>query len=101
PTTVTPDEPVPSVPGYKPSVPTVTPTNPGVDTPVKYVPNTVTPKPADDQTAIVNYVDQDENNKVITTSGNLVGKPGNKIDYSTATTIEELEAQGYELVSDG
>ncbi|MRN07240.1 LPXTG cell wall anchor domain-containing protein, partial [Lactobacillus sp. 0.1XD8-4] len=101
PSKVTPNEPVPTIPGYTPQVPTVTPTDPGVDTPVKYIPDTVNPKPADDQKAIVNYIDQDENNKVIATSGSLVGKPGEKIDYSTAATIKELEAQGYELVTDG
>ncbi|MCC4418862.1 mucus-binding protein, partial [Limosilactobacillus reuteri] len=69
PTKVTPDEPVPEIPGYTPSVPTVTPTDPGKDTPVPYTPVT----PAKDQQALVNYVDADENNKVITSSGNLSG----------------------------
>ncbi|MEY8719175.1 MucBP domain-containing protein, partial [Ligilactobacillus murinus] len=34
----TPDQPVPEIPGYRPEVPSVTPTDPGKDTPVKYVP---------------------------------------------------------------
>ncbi|WP_267495713.1 mucin-binding protein, partial [Limosilactobacillus reuteri] len=97
PTKVTPDEPVPEIPGYTPSVPTVTPTDPGKDTPVPYTPVT----PAKDQQALVNYVDADENNKVITSSGNLSGKAGDKIDYSTATTIQDLENKGYVLVNDG
>ncbi|MBW3351207.1 mucin-binding protein, partial [Limosilactobacillus reuteri] len=97
PTKVTPDEPVPEIPGYTPSVPTVTPTDPGKDTPVPYTPVT----PAKDQQALVNYVDADENNKVITTSGNLSGKAGERIDYSTATTIQDLENKGYVLVNDG
>ncbi|RMX27028.1 mucin-binding protein [Limosilactobacillus reuteri] len=101
PTKVTPDEPVPTIPGYKPEVPTVTPTDPGVDTPVKYTPDTVNPKPAVDQIAIVNYVDQDNNNAQIATSGNLTGKAGSVINYSTADQIKELEAQGYVLVTDG
>ncbi|WP_267495660.1 mucin-binding protein [Limosilactobacillus reuteri] len=101
PTKVTPDEPVPTIPGYKPEVPTVTPTDPGVDTPVKYTPDTVNPKPAVDQIAIVNYVDQDNNNAQIATSGNLTGKAGTVINYSTADQIKELEAKGYVLVTDG
>ena len=101
PTKVTPDEPVPTIPGYKPEVPTVTPTDPGVDTPVKYTPDTVNPKPAVDQIAIVNYVDQDNNNAQIATSGDLTGKAGDKINYSTANQIKQLEAQGYVLVTDG
>ena len=101
PTKVTPDEPVPTIPGYKPEVPTVTPTDPGVDTPVKYTPDTVNPKPAVDQIAIVNYVDQDNNNAQIATSGDLTGKAGDKINYSTADQIKQLEAQGYVLVTDG
>ncbi|WP_308141448.1 mucin-binding protein [Limosilactobacillus reuteri] len=101
PTKITPDEPVPTIPGYKPEVPTVTPTDPGVDTPVKYTPDTVNPKPAVDQIAIVNYVDQDNNNAQIATSGDLTGKAGDKINYSTADQIKELEAKGYVLVTDG
>ena len=97
PTKVVPDEPVPTIPGYTPSTPTVTPTDPGKDTPVPYTPET----PAKDQVAIVNYVDADEGNKLITTSGNLSGKAGAKIDYSTASTIQDLENKGYVLVNDG
>ncbi|MCD7122888.1 MucBP domain-containing protein [Limosilactobacillus albertensis] len=101
PTKVTPDEPVPTIPNYTPEVPTVTPTDPGVDTPVKYTPNTVNPKPAVDQIAVVNYVDQDNNNAQIATSGNLTGKAGSVINYSTADQIKQLEARGYVLVTDG
>ncbi|MEY8572761.1 YSIRK-type signal peptide-containing protein, partial [Lactobacillus intestinalis] len=97
PTKVTPDEPTPNVPGYTPSTPTVTPTDPGKDTPVPYTPET----PAKDQVAIVNYVDSDEGNKLITTSGDLTGKAGTKIDYSTTSTIQDLENKGYVLVNDG
>ena len=97
PTKVLPDEPVPTVPGMTPSTPTVTPTDPGKDTPVPYNPVT----PAKDQVAIVNYVDADENNQLITTSGDLTGKAGDKIDYSTASTIKDLENKGYVLVNDG
>ena len=97
PTKVVPDEPVPTIPGYTPSTPTVTPTDPGKDTPVPYTPET----PAKDQVAIVNYVDSDEGNKLITTSGDLTGKAGTKIDYSTTSTIQDLENKGYVLVNDG
>ncbi|MFR0608308.1 mucin-binding protein, partial [Limosilactobacillus balticus] len=97
PTKVTPNEPVPDVPGYTPETPTVTPGVPTEDTPVIYNPVT----PAKDQKALVNYVDADEGNKVITTSGDLSGKAGDKIDYSTATTIQDLENKGYVLVNDG
>ncbi|WP_302583094.1 mucin-binding protein, partial [Lactobacillus intestinalis] len=67
------------------------------DTPVPYTPET----PAKDQVAIVNYVDSDEGNKLITTSGDLTGKAGTKIDYSTTSTIQDLENKGYVLVNDG
>ena len=97
PTKVVPDEPVPTIPGMTPSTPTVTPTDPGKDTPVPYTPET----PAKDQVAIVNYVDADEGNKLITSSGDLTGKAGSKIDYSTASTIKDLENKGYVLVNDG
>ncbi|WP_157046845.1 mucin-binding protein, partial [Lactobacillus kalixensis] len=82
---------------YTPSVPTVTPTDPGKDTPVPYTPVT----PAKDQAAVVNYVDASENNKLITSSGELTGKAGEKIDYSTTSTIQDLENKGYVLVNDG
>ena len=38
PTKVTPNEPVPNIPGMTPSTPTVTPADPGKDTPVSYTP---------------------------------------------------------------
>ncbi|HFI0354676.1 TPA: MucBP domain-containing protein, partial [Streptococcus suis] len=94
---------VPVVPGYVPVgpdgnelpkdsngnyIPPV-PTNPGVDTPITYV--------ADDQKAIVNYVDQD--GKALVTSGDLIGKSGEVINYSTTPTIEDLLKKGYELVT--
>ena len=62
---------------------------------------TKNPAPVNDQTAIVNYVDSDEHDALIATSGNLTGKPGTKINYSTAQTIQNLEKKGYALVSDG
>ncbi|WEB63601.1 YSIRK-type signal peptide-containing protein [Lactobacillus gasseri] len=67
------------------------------DTPVPYNPVV----PAKDQAAVVNYVDADNNNTIITSSGNLTGKAGSRIDYSTKTTIADLENKGYVLVNDG
>ena len=97
PTKVVPDEPVPEIPGMTPSTPTVTPEDPGKDTPVPYNPVT----PAKDQAAIVTYVDADNGNSEITNSGNLTGKAGEKINYSTKSTIEDLVNKGYVLVNDG
>ncbi|MDU6570612.1 MAG: adhesin, partial [Lactobacillus johnsonii] len=97
PTKVVPDEPVPEIPGLIPSTPTVTPEDPGKDTPVPYNPVT----PAKDQAAIVSYVDADNGNSEITNSGNLTGKAGEKINYSTKSTIEDLVNKGYVLVNDG
>ncbi|GAA2860399.1 mucin-binding protein [Lactobacillus intestinalis] len=94
PTKVTPDEPVPTIPKMTPQTPTVTPTDPGKDTPVIY-------NPIKDQVAVVNYVDSDENNKLITSSGDLTGDAGAKIDYSTESTIQDLTNKGYVLVNDG
>ena len=97
PTKVVPNEPVPEIPGLIPSTPTVTPEDPGKDTPVPYNPVT----PAKDQAAIINYIDADNNNAIITSSGNLTGKAGARIDYSTKSTIEDLVNKGYVLVNDG
>ena len=62
PTKVVPDEPVPEIPGLIPSVPTVTPENPGKDTPVPYTPV----KDPDKVTTvegkqIIHFVDGDNN----------------------------------------
>ncbi|WP_265668220.1 mucin-binding protein [Lactobacillus amylovorus] len=92
---VVPDEPVPDVPGRTPEVSTVTPKDPSKDTPVVYTPVDTT------QHAVVNYLDSDEGNKQITTSGDLTGPAGAKIDYNTKQTIDDLEGEGYELVRDG
>ncbi|MBB1122442.1 mucin-binding protein [Limosilactobacillus albertensis] len=92
PTKVTPGESVPSIPGYRPSVNTVTPTDPTQDTPVVYD-NT--------QNAIVNYVDADEGNRQVATSGVLSGASDSKINYSTAETLASLGKQGYVLETNG
>ncbi|MCC4357545.1 mucin-binding protein, partial [Limosilactobacillus reuteri] len=94
PTKVTPDEPVPTIPGYTPEVPTVTPGVPTEDTPVVYHPVDNT------QNAQVRYIDL-TNNEELANSGNLSGQPGDKINYSTADEIKSLEDKGYVLVNDG
>ncbi len=96
PTKVTPNQPVPEIPGFVPEVSTVTPDKPGEDTPVKYVP--VTPE-AKDQTAKIIYRDETTGQDI--SSDSLTGKPGSKIDYSTADKIKELTDKGYVLVNDG
>ncbi|MCT7894278.1 MAG: LPXTG cell wall anchor domain-containing protein [Lactobacillus gasseri] len=98
PTKVVPDEPVPDIPGMTPSTPTVTPEDPGKDTPVPY--NQVVP--AKNQVAQVIYRDvQDGANKQLATSGDLTGKSGSEISYSTADQIKKLINQGYVLKNDG
>ncbi|MBD5430262.1 YSIRK-type signal peptide-containing protein, partial [Lactobacillus sp.] len=102
PTKVVPNEPVPNVPDYRPVDPTpITPEDPTKDTEVPYVKDS-TPE-AQDQTAQVIYQDvNDPANPIqLATSGNLTGKPGDKINYSTADQIKALEDQGYVLVNDG
>ncbi|WP_249905954.1 mucin-binding protein [Lactobacillus amylovorus] len=73
----------------------VTVDNPNVTIEVVYTPVDTT------QHAVVNYLDSDEGNKQITTSGDLTGPAGAKIDYNTKQTIDDLEGKGYELVRDG
>ena len=51
------------------------------------------------QNALVNYVDEDLNKALITTSGDLTGLSKNEIDYTTAETIQQLKEAGYVLVS--
>ncbi|MCC4410644.1 YSIRK-type signal peptide-containing protein, partial [Limosilactobacillus reuteri] len=94
PTKVTPDEPTPIIPGYTPSVNTVTPPDPTKDTPVVYTKNV-------EEKAKVQYIDLDENNRVMSESSTLTGKAGETINYSTADSIADYEKQGYVLVNDG
>ncbi|MCC4324315.1 YSIRK-type signal peptide-containing protein, partial [Limosilactobacillus reuteri] len=94
PTKVTPDEPTPTIPGYTPSVNTVTPPDPTKDTPVVYTKNV-------EEKAKVQYIDLDENNRVMSESNTLTGKAGETINYSTADSIADYEKQGYVLVNDG
>ncbi|MHC6247830.1 mucin-binding protein [Lactobacillus delbrueckii] len=54
---------------------------------------------ANKQKALVRYIDQDGNNAVIETSGDLTGSSKDAIAYSTEDTIKKLEAAGYVFVS--
>ncbi|USS93105.1 MucBP domain-containing protein [Fructilactobacillus ixorae] len=87
----------PAIPGYTADQPTVgaattTPDDQDREVTVTYH--------ANDEKAHVVYVDQDENNKTIS-SDTLTGKFGDTSDYSTKTKIADLEKHGYELVNDG
>ena len=90
--------PIPNVP--TPTYPTdpTDPTKVVPDEPVLYTPVV----PAKDQVAQVIYRDvQDGTNKQLATSGDLTGKSGSEINYSTADQIKELISQGYVLKNDG
>ncbi|AEA32236.1 mucus binding protein [Lactobacillus amylovorus GRL1118] len=94
PTKVTPKD-VPEIPGYTPKVPTVTPNDPGNDTEVVYH------KDIKDVTTVVHYVDKDNVNKVILSSGNLTGKEGTQIGYSSKQDLKTLTDEGYVLDKNG
>nr|WP_245328745.1 Ig-like domain-containing protein [Lactobacillus colini] len=98
PTKVVPNEPVPTVPGYTPSVETVTPNDPGKDTPVVYTKNET---PATPMKLTVKYIDLDNNNSEIVPDKVVSGNEGSKIDYKTTDTIADLENKGYVLQEDG
>lgn len=55
----------------------------------------------DEQTAVVEFVDVDAQNKEISTSGSLTGQPYTRIDYSPTGVINYLEHQGYKLLDNG
>lgn len=54
---------------------------------------------ANDQKIIVNYIDQDANNKLIH-ADSVVGKSNTNANYSVGDAIKSYLAQGYDLVSD-
>ncbi|TYC48358.1 LPXTG cell wall anchor domain-containing protein [Weissella muntiaci] len=93
---------VPDVPGYTPQDgngnplkpgDTITPANPGTDTPIKYV--------ANDENATVTFIDDTTGKTLTDGTKNLTGKFGTTDSYTTAGDITNYEKQGYELVSDG
>lgn len=53
-----------------------------------------------DQVAIINFIDVDHNGVQLTSSGPLVGKPGESINdlYSTRIPLKAIEKAGYEVV---
>ncbi|MCR1902331.1 mucin-binding protein, partial [Ligilactobacillus apodemi] len=88
----------PAVTGYvadKETVPSTAVTQDDIEVIVTY-----SPVQADAQKAVINYVDQDNDNSVLATDS-VTGDSNEKINYSTADKIKELTAKGYELVSDG
>ena len=92
PTKVTPDQPVPDVPGYVPSTETVTPSDPNQNTKVIYVKK--------EAGFTVRYLDRDRGDAEII-SQSVSGKYGDKITYNTADELKALSDQGYVLVDDG
>ncbi|WP_420835859.1 mucin-binding protein, partial [Ligilactobacillus apodemi] len=88
----------PAVTGYvadKETVPSTPVTQENIEVTVTY-----TPVQADTQKAVINYIDQDNNDSVLATD-TVTGDSNEKINYSTADQINALLAKGYELVSDG
>ena len=63
---------------------------------VTYSPNK---KNARRQKAEIKFIDVDDNNKELATSGELKGKPGKEIFYDTAEVLKNLTAKGYEVVT--
>lgn len=63
---------------------------------VTYSPNK---KNARRQKAEIKFIDVDDNNRELATSGELKGKPGKEIPYDTAEILKNLTAKGYEVVT--
>ncbi|MFS8999210.1 mucin-binding protein, partial [Streptococcus infantis] len=84
------ETPTPVIPGYVTDTPSVTPNDPGSDTPVVY-------RKAE-QKAIIKYVDQTTGQTLA--NDQVGGKSGEAINYSTADKIKYYEDRGYVLVSD-
>ena len=95
PAKVTPDEPVPNIPGWTPSQPTVTPVDPGTDTDVVYH------VPAKDEGGVNVFVHDN------TTGQNLINyywtsgteNVGTKVNYDKSSTIKELVNSGYKVLN--
>ena len=84
------ETPTPVIPGYVTDTPSVTPNDPGADTPVVY-------RKAE-QKAVIKYVDQ--NTGTTLENDQVSGKSGEAIDYSTAAKIKKYQDRGYVLVND-
>lgn len=102
PTKVKPNQKVPTIPGYTPEKPTVTPTDPAKDTPVKYTPdNKPAPTPTPDTSLGIVVHDDDTNqdlNDYHWSSGSVT--PGNKVDYDWASAKQKLIDHGYVVVQE-
>ena len=46
---------------------------------------------------VINYVNLDEDKKMITSTGEMIGKAGKAVDYSSADELKKLPDQGYKL----
>lgn len=63
---------------------------------VTYLPNK---KNARRQKAEIKFIDVDNNNQELASSGELKGKPGKEISYSTTETLKKLTDKGYEVIN--
>lgn len=95
PTKVTPDEPVPTVPGMNPETPTVTPKNPGKDTEVTYN------VPTKDEGVVNVIVTDTTTGQNLTDYGWTSGtqKTVTKVDFDKPGTIKKLEDAGYKVTN--
>lgn len=89
------NEPVPTVPGYTPSVPTVTPTDPGKDTPVIYTPIVT------DKGQVTVVVHDKTDNIDLPKYGYNSGEQevGYKVDFNKNQTITDLTKAGYNVLN--
>ncbi|QNQ81423.1 mucin-binding protein [Lactobacillus sp. PV034] len=106
PSKVVPNVPVPVIPGYIPDIPEVpgkdqtvpTPPNPSDNKKVTYIKQDNPPVVNNDEVAgVVSYID-DTTGKTLDTV-TLEGKVGEKITYTTNSTITKYENEGYDFVS--
>ncbi|OYS20534.1 hypothetical protein CBF49_03665, partial [Lactobacillus taiwanensis] len=95
PSAVEPNEPVPNIPGYTPEVSTVTPTAPGTDTKVIYVPI--------EQGSITVTVHDVTDNVNLPQYGKSSGEQdvGTGFTYDKNTVITDLENKGYKVLNPG
>ncbi|MCI1336216.1 MAG: YSIRK-type signal peptide-containing protein [Lactobacillus crispatus] len=93
PSAVKPNEPVPSIPGYTPEVSTVTPTAPGTNTKVIYVPI--------EQGSITVTVHDVTDNVNLPQYGKTSGEEnvGTTFTYDRNTVITDLENKGYKILN--
>ena len=93
-TNVTPNEPVPTVPGYTPTVSTVTPDDPGEDTPVIY-------NPVTEKGSVIVTVHDNTDKVDLPQYGYNSGeeKVGSKVDFNKSQTITELTNKGYKVIN--